>query len=332
MSLSDLFTFRGASVTDSELPDIYPMSMNQSEFTDVDTFNLYFKILTDAIERTHGLPDDVQKYLWDNCLASESSEGLISMLARAMTDKSELFLVFDRALGVIRRATSNEATQIKSDYSASGQSGLGVYISFKKYAKTDLIRFYSALEFLTVTSLNKSMNISKAIQLKMSDMRAGTSLTDSQAVIDQAKTVATCLKQGKDILLDAKDVVETSRPDLTSVEKAMGFINEKKSFYSGMPASYITGIQPKGLGDSGQGDAKAVDRGLKGYYFSIIKPVTEAVFGSQTTFKNQDYSEIGTGLEALKTFELVSDAMMTSDDKKMIISKLFNLSANVNSL
>jgi hypothetical protein len=47
-------------------------------------------------------------------------------------------------------------------------------------------------------------------------------------------------------------MIETSNPDLTSVKEAINFINQKRSFYLGLPESYISGILAGGLGDSGE--------------------------------------------------------------------------------
>jgi hypothetical protein len=203
--LANFFSFRGASISDCDIPEIFPMSMDQKEYTNADVFNIYLKILTDTMARTFGLPDDQQTFLWDNCLKSESSDGLITMLARAMTDKQDLFVVYDSGIGVLRRATSGESQQIKDDYAKQGESTVGVYISFKSYARTDLVKFYSALEYLTIASLNKSMNLSKAVQIKLADMRASVSLADSDSAKAQARTVATALSEGRDVVLDAKD-------------------------------------------------------------------------------------------------------------------------------
>jgi hypothetical protein len=325
MSAASWFSWGTGTDTDTELPDIFPLGVLERDFINVDTVNLYGKILTDVIERTQGLTDDIENSLWDNCLQSENSFGLVTMLAKAMAEKKDLFLVYDRSVKLLRNATNAEAEQIKVDYKARGESAVGTYISFKNYTRTDMIKLYSALEYCTINALNKQMNLAKAIQVKMSDLRGSVSLTDSAEVKVQAKAIATSLKCGKDVLLDAKDTIITAVPDLKATEASMAFLNEKRSFYLGLPASYITGQAPKGLGDSGEGDAKAVERGLKNYYFSIIKPVIEAIFGKKTTFKSEDFRQITSSLEAMKIFELTSEELMTTDNKRVIINKLFGL-------
>jgi hypothetical protein len=93
-----------------------------------------------------------------------------------------------------------------------------------------------------------------------------------------------------------------------------------------MPLSYVDGEQTPGIGSTGEADTRAVERGLKQYYITIIKPTLEALFGIKTTFKSNDFRMIASGLEALKTFELVQDnTLMSQENMKLIVSKLFDL-------
>lgn len=326
--MSSIFGFLGANAAPTELPEIYPIPISLSNFVDIDVQNIYTRILTDVVERTDGVTSDQQNIIWDNCVANESQDGLITLLAKAMLNKSDLFLVYEKALKVIRRATPQERSQIEADYKKSGESKLGVYITFRNFQKTDMIKFYSALEHCSVGGLYKSMNLSKAIQLKISDLRGSVSLSDSSKASAQALTISKGLGLGKDVLLDAKDILETAKPDLTATNSSMEFIAGKQSFYLGLPISWITGETTSGLSDSGKADSKAVDRGLKPYYFSIIKPVFDALFGVKTSYKSDDFDMINTANETLKTFELTENIFISEDNKRKIINKLFGLPVN----
>lgn len=309
----------------NELPDIFPFPIAQKDFVSIDVENIFARILTDVLERTTGIPDKAQKVLWDNCLASESKEGLVTMLSKAMLDKKELFLIYDSGIELIRKADSNEESQIREEYKTRADSKIGIYISFKNYQKSDMIKIYSALEYLTVASLYKKMNISKAVQVKVNDLRKAVGLLDKEEAKAQAKSIADALKCGKDVFMDSQDSVDSMAPDLTATNSSIEFISQKLSFYLGLPASYITGLAPKGLGDSGEGEAKAVERGLKNYYYSIIKPVIESLLKVNTTFKSEDFYGINTALETLKTFELTSNEFISGENKLGIINKVFGL-------
>jgi hypothetical protein len=308
-----------------ELPEIFPLAFKRERFIEIDVTNIYAKVLTDVVERIHGLTDEQVAVLFDNCVQSEASKGLISLLAHAMAFRQELFLVYSKALNVLRKATGPEVEQIRADYKKAGKSSVGVFISFSHYYKSELVALYSALEYCTLASLHKSMNLSVALQLKMSELRSGVSLTDSADVKSQAQTIAKALGKGQDILLDAKDTVETAVPDLTAIKESIEYIESKRSFYLGLPASYINGEQTGGLGTTGENDTKAIERGLKNYYISIIKPVLDVLFETKLAYKSQDFRQIDQALNALKTFALTDDTLVSAENKLLIMNQLLDL-------
>lgn len=317
--------FGKTSETTSILPALFNLSLEEGKFVDIDVKAIYSKILTDVVERTNGLSDDQSNTFWDSCLKSDNSEGLITMLSEGMADKKDMFLVYDKSLKLLRRATQSEQSQIREDYKQKAKSDVGIYVSFNRFTKTDMLKIYSALEYCTITALNKGMNISTALQVAISELRAGVGLADAEIAKAQAKEMADALSDGKSILLDVKDQIRTALPDLTSIEKAMQFLNERRSFYLGLPASYVMGEQTGGLGTTGENDTKAIERGLKNYYHSIIKPVLQALFGVKTSYKSQDFRQISQALEALKTFDLISDDYVGPVSKKKIVSSLLDL-------
>lgn len=328
MSISSFFGFGFRALTlpgDHILPELFTLSMRGDLFVETDISSIYTKILTDCIDRVQGIPEEVEPLLWDNCLQNQSTHGLITWLAYSMTWKTQLFLVYNPALGVLRKATSLEEQKIEADYKSKGDSDIGVFVSFERYRKTDMIRLYSFMEYCTVASLNKMVNLSKSIQFKMGDMRSSVGLNDASVAIEQAKTMATALRDGRDVLMDKNDEIFTSSPDISSIKESIAFLDSKRSFYYGMPLSYINGEQTPGIGSTGEADTKAVERGLRQYYISVLKPVLEALFDIDVNFKSNDFRQIGSALEAIKTFELVSDELITRENKQLIIARLFDL-------
>ncbi len=325
MAFSDFFFGWGRTSGDAELPEIFPIGIAQPLFIEIDVINIFSKILVDCLERTNGLSEELLPLMWDNCVMSNTYHGLITLLAHAMAYRKELFIVYEPAIKVIRQATGAEQVTIRADYIAQGESSVGTFLSFKHFIRADMIRVYSALQYCTVSSLHKSMNLSKAIQMKMNDLRAGVSLTDSADVKAQAQLMAKALASGKDILCDAKDIIETSKPDLTATQASVEFLNQKMAFYLGLPACYITGEQTGGLSTTGEGDQKAIERGLKSYYFSILKPTLETLFDIKTTYKSQDFRQISSSMDVLKTFSMTDDTIVSLDNKTKIMNAMLEL-------
>lgn len=314
-----------ADLSNAEIPEIFPLAVRSADFIRADIFQTYEKILTDVAERTHGLSDEQENILWDSCVQTNTSDGLISLLAAAMTKASELFLVFSPSIGVIRKADQKEEAAIRADYQKFGASKVGVFVSFRNYRRTEMLTIYSSFEYCVLSSLNKLLNLSKSIQFKVNDLRASVSLADSGIAREQAKSIAQALRNGNDVLLDSKDVVDTAKPETSSVEKAIGFLAAKRAFILGLPLSYIVGEQTPGIGSTGEADMRAVERGLRQYFVSIIRPVFNAVFGATVEFKSQDFRQISSALEVLKTFDLTSDENLSRESKQNIVARVFDL-------
>ncbi len=322
-----IFSFLGKDSVDdaAELPEIYPLALKEADFGYSDIVATYVKILTDTLERTHGLSDKQKPLLWDNCVQTEAAYGLVTLLAEAMADKAELFLVYKPSLNVLREATYEEKEEIRKDYEKQGQSSKGVFISFKNYSKTDMLNVYASLEYAILCSLYKTVNIAKAIQIKIHELRASVSLKDSSVARAQAKEIANALSRGKDIFLDSQDEVTTATPDTAPTEKAVAFLDNKRAYLLGLPISYITGLQTAGMNSTGGADSKAVERGLKQYFVSIIQPALLAIFKAQTEFKSQDFEGLTSALDAARTFDLVSNDYLSTEAKKEILARLFDL-------
>lgn len=317
--------FSGSHGGKAELPEIYPLGIRRDEFIKADIRATYQKILTDAAERTHGLKDQQWKLLWDSCVQSQSSEGLISLLAFAMLEKTELFVVYKPSVEVLRLADDSERRQIEADYKRDGKSSVGVFISFRSYRKTDMLRVFSEMEYCIIASLHKTVNLAKAVQLKMSDMRSSVSLADASLTTEQARSIAEALRAGKDIMIDAKDDVTTSTPDVEPTKQAIGFLDAKRAFHLSLPLAYISGLQSGGIGSTGDADARAVDRGLKQYFVSILQPVLEEIFGVDVEYRPEDNRQITAGLEVLKAFELVSDTYLSAATKRLLVARAFDV-------
>jgi hypothetical protein len=318
--------FRNQSASNvNQIPEIYSMSLTEQLFIESDVKATYTKILTDVVERCHGMKPELEKLLWDSCVQNEAQEGLITHLATAMYKKSELFLVYVPSVEIIRKATPEETEKIRADYKKTGDSKIGVFISFKNYQKTSMLLIYSTLEYCILSSLHKTVNIAKAVQLKLSELRSSVALADASVAVEQATSIADALRKGDDVLIDAKDSIETATPNIEPTEKAIGFLDTKKSFVLGLPQSYIGGIQTGGIGSTGEADARAVDRGLKPYFSSIIAPAVKALFDIEIEYRSQDYAEMTSALEVLKTFDLVSDENISRDSKRQIIARVFDL-------
>lgn len=325
MSFWSLFTGSTAGQSHNEIPEIYPLALKCPDFVKADVLATYVKILTATAERTHGLKTEQERLLWDSCVQSASSQGLIRMLACAMYARDDLYLVYSPSVGVLRKADEKEREVIRADYAKQAKSNAGVFISFKDYDKTDLLKVWSEIEYCVVRGLYKSVNVSNAVQLKISEFRSSVGMADAEIAVAQAKAIATALRSGKDVALDAEDSVDTTTPDVEPTRKAIEFLDAKRAFHLGLPLAWISGVQTGGIGSTGDADARAIDRGLKPYFESIIKPALDELFSVSVSFIPEDTRQLTAGVELLKAFELVSDTYLSAETKRLLTARAFDL-------
>lgn len=312
--------------TDVSLGTLFPFATKKADFVNEDILTTYTKILTDVISRTHGIGEKHEASLWDNCVQSESSKGLVTLLAEAMTYKRDLYLVYVSSVDLLRVATPDEERRIAIDYKEKSESKIGVFISFKNYRRTTMLKIYSEFEYCILASLNKLLGISQSLQVKIKNLRSGVSLSDSSIAIGQAKAIAKAIGDGHDVLIDADDQIVSSSPDTSSSEKSITFLNGKKAYILDLPLSYISGEQTGGIGSTGEADMRAVERGLKQYFHSIIKPVMKVIFNINVEFRSQDFREINSALEVIKTFELVEGSELLSKETMIsLICRVFHI-------
>lgn len=328
--MSSWFSFLGRDTNPAELPNIYPIPIVQKDFVTIDVQNIFSRILIDTFERTHGIPDDEKMLIWDSCMASDVSDGLVTMLSKAMAEKQDLFIVYIKTLKLIRKATAEETSIIREGYKKKAEpvkvdGGVGIFVTFKNFKKADMVKFYSALEWCSVGGLWKQANLSQALQLKFKDMRGSISNSDAPSAKAQAEAIAKNLANGKDVAIDGDDTIETAKPDVTATNSSLEMIQKKQALYLGMPASYLSGEQTGGLGEKGSTDQKAVDRGLKNYFFSIVKPVSDGIFSVKTEFKAEDSEGTSSALEVLKTMDTTSNEFLSQENKTKVVNKAFGL-------
>lgn len=315
--------FKAPTVSNLAVERIFPLDLKSDDFLYADIVHTYQKILIDVMERTSGLNEKFHSALWDSCVQTEAREGLITLLSQAMAKMNDLYLVYKS--GVLRKADPTEEATIRADYEKQARSPVGVFISFKKYRRTEMLRIYSMFEYCVLGSLNKTLNLSRAIQVKVKDLRQSVALADANIALSQGREIAGALKAGNDVMTDVEDEIVTAAPDTSTSEKAIDFIDAKRAFILSLPLAYIKGEQTGGMNTTGESDMRAIERGLKQYFESIMKPTIDALWNVKVEFNSQDFRQMTTALEVMKTFDLTSDENLSKESKQTITAQVFGL-------
>src|SRR5690606_7556786 len=60
-------------------------------------------------------------------------------------------------------------------------------------------------------------------------------------------------------------------------------------------------------------------------FLTVIQPALLEIFDAETEFKSQDFRQMTSALEVVKTFDLVSDENLSREAKREIIARVFDL-------
>ncbi|MDR0675556.1 MAG: DUF1073 domain-containing protein [Elusimicrobiota bacterium] len=307
--------------TDTGLENIFKLEEDKENFKKNYAIEIYKRLLTDCYYKSVGLAENTENSFWDSYLATEANKGLITLLAEAMYAKTKLYLIYIRNENIVRIATADEQKQIDNDIKNKGKSKIGIVCSFENFYKTNLLKMYLDLIYTTISGINTGINLTQAIILKIGDLRQNISSNDRLDPISQAKKINTGMKEGKSVMLDAKDNIELPKYDVGPTEQSLKLFNSFIANLLGMPLSYVNGELTQGLSTTGESDQLAINRGLAYYFNSIFKPIVDNLMGLKIKFMIENWRKleaVSNLLPILETSEIVSD-----EYKKIFIDEVF---------
>lgn len=297
----------------------FTVEMKAADFVDFKVVTLYAKILRRCYAKSSGLSDEQAANLWDSVDLGDAQHGIINKVSFAMAKKKELVLFKDG--GIVREAEQAEAEQIKRDYEERGRSDKGVYLNFKKYSLTDVLRLYMAFIFEIIRGAWVNVNLTKALQLKIADARKTIAASDAADPMQVASNVVSALKAGKSVFLDAGDEVKTTELQTQAIKDALSLVYGLLAGELGVSTSFICGELTSGMAVTGEADVNANEDGIKDFFNSVFKPIMDKLFGVSLKFKSDNWRRIK---EFAQIIPFVETAEYISEEKKReLLERLF---------
>lgn len=314
-----IFKNRVSEETETLLGAPYSMGIAREDFCKVKIFTMYKKILQRTYSRTEGAKDnDKISSLFDSNERSNALRGLISLLAKAMTDKAEITIVYDS--GVARIAKEDERKIIEADYKKSAKSDKGVLLSFKNYCLSDLLLAYMSMLYDILASMNTQVGLAKALQIKISNLRSTVSMAGKDEPITQAKDINTALKAGRSVLMDEKDKVETLTINSESAQAAFQFVCSLIASELGVSLSFVTGELTTGMSATGEADQNADEYAFQDFFNSIFKPTCDQLYGWNLSFISDDWRYFSSMIGSLIAVE--NSGLLSLEQKQAFANRL----------
>lgn len=323
MSVFNMFPRRDDFRCDLIAP--FKLYMEEPNFVQIETKELFKNLLIECYNKSTGLSDKQSLAMWDNFerFNDKTTAGFIGMIAEAMTNKTTAYIVYDKTTGVIRKATSAEQSEIRKDYQNKAKSDVGIMANFTRYDKADIIKLYYALLYNVVDGLNTSINVTKAVKYMASLLREKTNKESSADIIKQAKEIVQSLKDGKPVLIDSEDKLESGTVDVKPVESAVDFICGRIAGELRVSLSYVNGKMTSGISSTGEADEQANERGIEIIFNSIFKPLVDSLFNVDLQFQSDNYHRLSAYSKILPIIE--SSDIIDDEQKAEFVKEMFNI-------
>jgi hypothetical protein len=318
-----IFRNRVSEETEITLGSPYCMTISKDEFCKIKIFNLYKKILHRVYSRTEGTKDENKiASLFDSKERSDAQSGLISLLAMSMVEQKEIAIVYK--YNIARIATEEEKKLIENEYKENitivKMNKNGVLVNFKSYCLTDIMEAYMSMLYDILSSMNTQVGLAKALQIKISNLRATVSKDGKDEPINQAKDINASLKAGRSVLMDEKDKVETLTINSESTQAAFQFVCSLIASELGVSLSFVTGELTTGMSATGEADQNADEYGFQDFFNSIFKPVCDRLYDWNLTFISDDWRYFSSMIGSLIAVE--NSGLLSPEQKKSFADRL----------
>ena len=303
----------------------FDLSLKEKDFVDYMISDLYQSILTmcfDKIifpESEKDFKDKITPSFYDNLSVEGINKGIIKNLAYGIVQNQKVFLVNASAGDniIIRQGTQEELQKYEKE---QGNIKNQIEMDFTKYNQSKTLRLFYSMIYWIIRATNTNVKISNSVLVKIAKLRELVAKEDADDVIKQAKEINEAIKRGNSIIADKDDTMERLEINSQATKDALDIAFSLVSGLIKMPLSFVNGELTTGLTQTGDSDNLAIERGLKNYYYTILKPCIEKLFDTKTRFTSDNTAKLKTLIGILPQLEL--STLLTDEEKRAIIEDL----------
>lgn len=303
----------------------FDLSLKEKNFVDYMISDLYQSILTmcfDKIifpEAEKDFKDKITPSFYDNLSVEGINKGIIKNLAYSIVQNQKVFLVnvSNGDNTIVRQGTQEELQKYEKE---QGNIKNQIEMDFTKYNQSKTLRLFYSMIYWIIRATNTNVKISNSVLVKIARLRELVAKEDAENVIKHAKEINEAIEQGDSIVADKDDTMERLEINSQATKDALDIVFSLISGLIKMPLSFVNGELTTGLTQTGDSDNLAIERGLKNYYYTILKPCTEKLFDTKTRFTSDNTAKLKTLIGILPQLEL--STLLTDEEKRAIIEDL----------
>ena len=318
----------------TELVAPYTFGIKERIFIDVKTQNLYERIMKRCFHKTSGYnkknSDNISYSVFFNSEEGSQDNGTIPLVARAMTDKARIYLVYDSNTGLVKKANSDQQKIIDDKYntvnntvSSLGAGLFGMKLDFSKYIMTDLVKCYMGMIYSIMKSANTQIKLSESLQIKIDKLRENISTNSKDDANTQALGIVNALKDGHSILISAGDSVVQTIINSESIDSALDMVNSLLASDIGLSLSFVSGKLTSGMSATGDADINYEDTGIKDYWVSVWKPICNKLYDSpDVKYKSDRWRSLESAMRSLTLIE--NSGIIPEETKQKLVNEILD--------
>ncbi len=303
----------------------FDLSLSEKNFVDYMVSDLYQSILTMCFDKIifpdaeQDFKDKITPSFYDNLSVEGINKGIIKNLAYGIVQNQKVFLVNASAGDniIVRQGTQEELQKYEKE---QGNIKNQIQMDFTKYNQSKALKLFYSMIYWIIRATNTNVKISNSVLVKIAKLRELVAKEDADEVIKQAKEINDAIKKGNSIIADKDDTMERLEINSQATKDALDVAFSLVSGLIKMPLSFVNGELTTGLTQTGDSDNLAIERGLKNYYYTILKPCTEKLFETKTRFSSDNTAKLKTLIGILPQLEL--STLLTDEEKRAIIEDL----------
>lgn len=334
MAFGFMFSKKGDSAEKTELRAPYKLTLAEKVFVDFKTENLFARILKRCYHKTLNLDDkdgNIASSVFFNTENNGKKNGTIPLIARAISRRTKIYLVYDSTVGLTREANTEEQKEIIKKYDSQNnkvskldRGKYGIALDFTDYELTLLVRCYMSLIYSVMSSANTQVKLSESIQIKIDKLRENISNLTSEDATKQANEVNDALKAGNSVLLSSLDQVIQTAINSDSIDKALDLFNTQLASDLGLSFSFVSGKLTSGMSATGDADINYEDQGIKDFWVSIWKPVCVKLYDRpKVKYKSDRWRAMEAKIKMLPFIE--TSSLISEKTKQEYADEIFDI-------
>lgn len=320
-----LFPFLGSRSPSEEATENNPflVSLGASDFVTYSNINFWRKIIMRTFNRTNYTDEDnkITMAMIGSFDSSESEKGVITSIVEGMCGQVQsVGLKYDKPTGVVNKMTYDE---IKKYVAAKVKPANQIVLDFSNFNLSKVSKMYFYLIHYVNQIKSTQWGIAGSLIIKLNGMR-DKAKSGYYDVTKDINLIVEAIKASRAGALDGGDSiggVDSLHVDV--INSATETVYKDMAASLDLPMSLVSMIATTGASVIGDADANQEADALESYYWSVMFPVMNKLFGVKSTYRYEKWRALESKARAANMISVLD--VLTPEAKARMVADIFEI-------